>query len=115
MFADYSSKFIYIDGTDVATEGTFVSNETGTELRYKNWHRGEPNNHRDEDCINIYADIGKWNDIPCGLNLPAVCEIESEFIQADKLKSIKSSFKFHKTLCKVVARRETGRGACGVA
>ena len=72
--ADSSPIYIHIDGTDVATEGTFVSSVTGRNLTYLPWIGGEPNNWGNEDCINIYRDSGKWNDIPCDRQLPSVCE-----------------------------------------
>ena len=77
--ADVSNNFIYIDGTDAATEGTFVSNVTGRNLTYLPWNGGEPNYWGNEDCLNIYRDSGKWNDIPCDRQLPSVCEIR-EFV-----------------------------------
>ena len=78
MFADtqLSSNFIFIDGTDVSNEGTFVSSVTGRRLSYMNWAVSEPNNWGNEDCLNIYRDSGKWNDVPCDRPLPSVCEIE---------------------------------------
>ena len=67
---------IYIDGTDAAAEGTFVSNKTGEPLSYTNWHSHEPNNWDNEDCVNMYANInGTWNDVDCIATLPAACEV----------------------------------------
>ena len=79
LVADTSPKYIFIDGTDVATEGTFVSSVTGAALTYFSWSGGEPNNwNNDEDCLNIYRDSSKWNDITCESKLPSICE-RSEF------------------------------------
>ena len=69
----------------MATEGTFVSNITGKTLTYTNWNVGEPSNFNDEDCINTKNESGLWNDYPCDSALPAVCEIESEFIETGKI------------------------------
>lgn len=47
----------------------------GSWPRYKNWNWGEPNNYNgDEHCVEIYVKNGKWNDIPCFLYRPFVCE-----------------------------------------
>ena len=75
---------IYIDGTDAATEGTFVSNFTGRNLTYTNWYGGEPNNFDgNENCVHTYAERdGTWNDVDCSTYMPSVCEIERrEFIE----------------------------------
>ena len=78
LSADVSNNVVYIDGTDAATEGTFVSNVTGKNLTYLPWSGGEPNNWDNEDCLNIYRDSSKWNDITCESKLPSICE-RSEF------------------------------------
>ena len=77
MLPGNSINLIYIDGTDAATEGTFVSSVTGAALSWTNWHGGEPNNHgNNEDCVNMYSEHnGLWNDLNCDTPLPAVCEI----------------------------------------
>ena len=68
---------LYIDGTDVASEGTFVSSATGTELTYTNWAGIEPNNCcGGEHCIHMFGVNGLWNDLRCTSVRPAVCEIE---------------------------------------
>ena len=81
---------IYIDGTDAASEGTFVSSETGAVMSYMNWIVGEPNNCcGGEHCLNMYSEHnGLWNDIGCETPLASVCEIENskfEMICAKKL------------------------------
>ena len=76
LFAGKSVRYVYIDGTDAASEGTFVSNATGRLLTYTNWHSGEPGNYNNEDCINLYPQInGLWNDIACSTYMASVCEI----------------------------------------
>ena len=76
LFAGKSVSYIYIDGTDAASEGTFVSNATGRTLTYTNWHTREPSNYNNEDCINMYPqNYGLWNDIACSNHMASVCEI----------------------------------------
>ena len=74
VVADSSPRFIYIDGTDAATEGTFVSSVTGAALTYLPWSGGEPNNWDNEDCLNILSDTGLINDGKCSQQVPSVCE-----------------------------------------
>ena len=87
LVADTSPKYIYIDGTDAAKEGTFVSSVTGAALTYLPWSRGEPNNWaNNEDCLNIYRDNGLMNDFPCDNQRPSVCERRG-FIRSYPTKS----------------------------
>ena len=74
LVADSSPKYIHIDGTDVATEGTFVSSVTGAALTYLPWSGGEPNNWDNEDCLNLLSNTGLMNDGNCSKPLPSVCE-----------------------------------------
>lgn len=47
----------------------------GSWPQYKNWNWGEPNNYNgDEHCVEVYVKNGKWNDVPCLLYRPFVCE-----------------------------------------
>ena len=77
--ATATANLIYIDGTDAAEEGTFVSNATGDMLTYTNWRSGEPNNYQNnEDCV-LYRKVhGTWNDISCSTPLQAICESPSK-------------------------------------
>ncbi|XP_078696201.1 alpha-N-acetylgalactosamine-specific lectin-like [Branchiostoma floridae x Branchiostoma belcheri] len=43
---------------------------------YNAWAPGQPDNYQDkEDCIHRHPLTGEWNDIPCHLPLPFVCQI----------------------------------------
>ncbi|CAJ1048460.1 macrophage mannose receptor 1-like [Xyrichtys novacula] len=44
----------------------------GEEVRFKRWHPGEPNNHKQEEECVVTAD-GKWNDVPCHFEYKSVC------------------------------------------
>ena len=39
-----------------------------------NYQPNEPNNNGDEDCVAIYGNDGKWNDLPCTMKLPFICQ-----------------------------------------
>lgn len=58
---------------DIATEGTFVWAD-GAQRAYTNWNQGEPNNAGNEDCAQLRADTGRWNDLPCDRRLGVICE-----------------------------------------
>ena len=72
------ANLVYIDGTDAASEGTFVSSVTGATLSYTKWAAHEPNNCcGGENCLNMYShEDGLWNDLNCDVPLPAACEIK---------------------------------------
>ena len=80
----YSISKLFIDGTDVTVEGSFVSSATGEALRYTNWGDNQPDNAGSgEDCIEMSGDQGLWNDYPCTAALPTFCEIDGRKFQGD--------------------------------
>ena len=62
----------WIGVNDIASEGTFVYDSSGTTIVYENWNPGEPNDSGGEDCTEIK--YGNWNDMPCTTELSFVCE-----------------------------------------
>ncbi|KAK2840200.1 hypothetical protein Q5P01_013940 [Channa striata] len=47
-------------------------------LQEQYWEQQEPNNggiHGNEDCSQIRAQKGVWNDLPCGASLLWICEL----------------------------------------
>jgi len=65
---------VLIDATDSATEGTWRWS-TGEAFAYANWNDGEPNNwNGDENCAQIDAASGNWNDVSCSTEGAFVCE-----------------------------------------
>ncbi|KAM9827488.1 macrophage mannose receptor 1 [Neosynchiropus ocellatus] len=53
----------------------------GTPVTYTAWEHNEPNfANNDENCVSIYKNIGFWNDINCGMDLPSVCKRSNNFI-----------------------------------
>ena len=58
----------FIGINDITTEGVYVWAD-GSDSTYRNWNKGEPNDHSgDEECGEIDND-GVWNDIRCYKNL----------------------------------------------
>ena len=65
---------VWIGGTDVASESTWVWSPSGTRLSYTNWYPGNPDNWQgNEDCITFRTDA-KWNDNWCARKLKYVCQ-----------------------------------------
>lgn len=63
--------------TDQVTE-SFFEWEDGSPAFYLNWATGEPNDaNGNEDCGEIYANTGVWNDDDCASAQPYVCETET--------------------------------------
>lgn len=51
---------------------TFITSD-GKPQTYFKWGKGEPNNvGRHEDCVEMRRTV--WNDLPCSIKLPSVCE-----------------------------------------
>ncbi|XP_075203422.1 mannose-binding protein A-like [Anomaloglossus baeobatrachus] len=70
--AQYYNLFPYLGITDIQTEGTFRYPD-GKSISYRNWNPGEPNQHGDEDCVEINLN-GKWNDKSCQEKRLNICE-----------------------------------------
>lgn len=65
---------LYIGLSDERVEGSFRW-RSGAPLLFTSFLRGEPNDAGGgEDCVEIVVDRGGWNDVPCQLALPFVCE-----------------------------------------
>ncbi len=65
----------WLGANDFQSEGNFVWESSGAPLSYLNWFEGEPNNlGGNEGCMHFRTD-GQWNDRPCQLVLPAMCEV----------------------------------------
>ncbi len=59
---------------DIAEEGTFTWSD-GSVGGYDNWNGNEPNNAGgNEDCAHMWANGGRWNDLPCDRRLGFICE-----------------------------------------
>ncbi|XP_068603912.1 macrophage mannose receptor 1 [Brachionichthys hirsutus] len=53
----------------------------GTPVTYTAWEKNEPNfANNDENCVTLYKNMGYWNDINCGLEMPSICKRSSSFV-----------------------------------
>lgn len=68
----YNSHWIGIREYDIA--GTYVWADN-TPLDYQNWNVDEPNDSNgEEQCGEMYANDGLWNDLNCGDATPFICK-----------------------------------------
>ena len=69
---------LWIGYTDAAFEGQWrwVSQRGLQKKRYTNWDRGQPDNHRNQDCALIWGwyETAKWDDRECSARKWSVCE-----------------------------------------
>ncbi|KAI8778012.1 perlucin isoform X1 [Biomphalaria glabrata] len=58
---------VLIAGSDAIAEGTWRFQRTGELVPILDWCPGQPDNLREEDCLNLWKQYGgKMNDLPCG-------------------------------------------------
>ncbi|XP_039883221.1 type-2 ice-structuring protein-like isoform X2 [Simochromis diagramma] len=63
----------WIGGTDASKEGKWLWSDE-TSFTYKKWCFREPNNDRNQDCLQINRGVFKcWDDMWCDAHLPSVC------------------------------------------
>lgn len=70
--SEFAGVSIWFGGSDAAVEGTWVHTD-GTPVIYSNWGPGQPDNYGNEDCSEILPNTN-WNDIPCYIGKPSICE-----------------------------------------
>jgi len=89
--ADYNGSggkaFVWIGGTDIDIEGTYVWADGSSFLTYGNWSNSQPNNLSNEDGLamalenwdispNGSGSIGEWNDLDLGNTLYFIIEYD---------------------------------------
>ncbi|KAM9782993.1 uncharacterized protein ACB057_015281 [Neosynchiropus ocellatus] len=66
--------WIGLSDTDKEGEWKWVDGTALTGATY--WMSGEPNDHRtNEDCVELKQNSKEWNDVPCSLTFPFICEM----------------------------------------
>ncbi|XP_072020401.1 macrophage mannose receptor 1-like [Amphiura filiformis] len=65
---------VWIGMNDLDQE-MYYSWTDGSDVTFTNWAYYEPNNSGEEDCVEIWQEKGRWNDVPCtGYNFASVCK-----------------------------------------
>ena len=64
---------IWMGGSDVASEGSWVWKDGQAWGLFTSWKTGEPNNLGNEDCLLMYDESGNWNDLSCTATRAYVC------------------------------------------
>jgi len=77
----YSKSVLWLGGSDLANENTFVWESSKKPFGYTNWYPGEPDDHQGkEDCVAMGVAVGArfdhWLDLDCdGWRLSSMCEL----------------------------------------
>ncbi|XP_071393075.1 galactose-specific lectin nattectin-like [Centroberyx affinis] len=67
-----SNKRTWIGGFDGMKEGVWQWTD-GSKFDYTHWNKGEPNNYKVENCVEMNFGGNLWNDLACGAKLSYVC------------------------------------------
>ena len=72
---NYGDDF-WIGANDKDIEDDWVWESDKSKLVFSDWHVGEPDNYRNEDCgeIRWNKSLYKWNDAPCYKDRLYICE-----------------------------------------
>ncbi|XP_022089688.1 mannose-binding protein C-like [Acanthaster planci] len=73
MFLETLQSQTWIGCNDLQTEGTWVCREGATYVAYRNWDKREPNNVKGLEHCAVIKKCGRWTDVPCDEQYPAVC------------------------------------------
>lgn len=53
--------------------------------KFQFWNTLEPNNYgNNENCVELYTDSGKWNDITCSFVRPYICKKGESVTQTNR-------------------------------
>ncbi|XP_026103534.1 galactose-specific lectin nattectin-like [Carassius auratus] len=62
----------WIGANDAVHEGVWLWSD-GSKFNYQIWSPGEPNDDKNEDCLEMNYTNGNWNDLKCYYKMPFVC------------------------------------------
>ncbi|XP_034318110.2 aggrecan core protein [Magallana gigas] len=66
---------VWIGGSDKSKETQFIWSKSKNKITFTKWFLNNPDNHNaNEDCIEMLATTGEWNDRPCDYNTHFICE-----------------------------------------
>lgn len=78
--ANNLTEYVWLGGTDVAEEGKWVWQSTGTLFAYSAWDTAnrQPNNWNNQDCLSLHRPYDKltWWDDSCARSHYYICERE---------------------------------------
>ena len=66
--------------TDRANEGVFEWFDATEYNGVENWAPGEPNDSNNEDCVQISASSGTWNDVDCEKSRNFMCNLRDDIM-----------------------------------
>lgn len=72
-----SNHDFWLDGTDLAEEGTWMWMSADVKIGYSNWKSMQPDNFKGaENCLEIISDPTEshWNDALCTFKHGFICE-----------------------------------------
>merc|ERR1711957_487459 len=69
----HKARAAWIGYNDIKKEKKWVWSGMGNRKFFKSWNRGEPNNYRTEDCVEMFQN-GKWNDLACRSKRYFICQ-----------------------------------------
>uniref|UniRef100_A0A1A9W340 C-type lectin domain-containing protein n=1 Tax=Glossina brevipalpis TaxID=37001 RepID=A0A1A9W340_9MUSC len=74
--ASYTNRNLWLGGTDLGEEGTFIWASTGKKFDYTNWHQNNPDNYLSkEHCVHIWEGTNfEWNDNDCWAKMGIICQ-----------------------------------------
>ncbi|CAH2321370.1 Hypothetical predicted protein [Pelobates cultripes] len=70
------NKRVFLGITDIKVENNFVY-LNGNKIGYKNWFSKQPDGGKNENCAEMIAESGLWNDRACNAKNIIVCEFNS--------------------------------------
>ncbi|KAK7503239.1 hypothetical protein BaRGS_00005504 [Batillaria attramentaria] len=77
----------------------------GSQVSYRHWMTGEPNNLTNEDCAEMIIPEGFWNDIPCSERKLSICQKAAERIVTTSVETFPATTVTGKDTEKVVFER----------
>eukprot|EP00105_Crassostrea_gigas_P036240 XP_019920388.1 PREDICTED: aggrecan core protein-like [Crassostrea gigas] len=66
---------VWIGGSDKSKETQFIWSKSKNKITFTKWLSNNPDDFRsNEDCIEMLATTGEWNDMSCDFNTHFICE-----------------------------------------
>ncbi|XP_043546328.1 macrophage mannose receptor 1 [Chiloscyllium plagiosum] len=72
MMADKAKSFWLGMYQNIEGEWLWIDNNV---VDFVNWNKGEPSDHKNENCVEMYSDSSKWNNAVCSMNKNFICKM----------------------------------------